>query len=288
MLRVLLSCDPGRWNYDLVVTEGLTPHPSESPNSIMKFILVLTLLSITAGLVQAQKMRPSGLTEAEKIYNKGTDLQAADDLDGAVAAYTRAIELDPDYADAYDNRGFIKMNRGDLVGAIADFGQAIRLRPDKFEGYMNRGTAYLMHEEFSAAITDLDQALAISPKYPTAYHNRGNAYHGLGKTAEAIADFTRAIEIYPAPAFYYSRGAELSIAGKPTEALADYAKAIEINPEYARAYANRGVIFWELDKPADADREFEQAFKLDPNLHAEFDQYIKDMRAAHSPAKRRK
>ena len=110
----------------------------------MKFVLLLLLICGTALVTPAQKMRSSDLSEAEKAYNQGLELQGANDNAGAMAAYTRAVALDPDYADAFNNRGYIKMGQGDLAGAVADFGAAIRSRPDKFEGYLNRGTAYLM------------------------------------------------------------------------------------------------------------------------------------------------
>lgn len=53
---------------------------------------------------------------------------AKGDLDGAIAACTKAIELDPTDADAYCTRGIAKNAKGDLVGADADFAQASKLQ----------------------------------------------------------------------------------------------------------------------------------------------------------------
>jgi len=50
-------------------------------------------------------------------------------LDGALANYTKAIQLRPDYARAYYNRGLVKFNKNDLEGALADFTKAIELNP---------------------------------------------------------------------------------------------------------------------------------------------------------------
>ena len=55
---------------------------------------------------------------------------AKDDLKdyyGAIADYTKAIELDPDYASAYANRGINKENLGDLNGACKDWRKAASL-----------------------------------------------------------------------------------------------------------------------------------------------------------------
>jgi Flp pilus assembly protein TadD len=50
-------------------------------------------------------------------------------LDGAIADYNHAIELDPKSGLAYNNRGVVKKIKGDLNGAIADHNQALELEP---------------------------------------------------------------------------------------------------------------------------------------------------------------
>jgi len=50
-------------------------------------------------------------------------------LDGEIADYTRALELDPKLADAYYNRGIAKQAKGNVNGAIADFKQTLEIDP---------------------------------------------------------------------------------------------------------------------------------------------------------------
>ena len=67
------------------------------------------------------------LSPAEFV-KRGNVKYARHDLDGAIEDYSKAIELDPQLAEAYNSRGYIKKARGDQAGADADFAQAEKLR----------------------------------------------------------------------------------------------------------------------------------------------------------------
>ena len=61
------------------------------------------------------------------------------DYEGAIADYTQAILLNPEYASAYNNRGFAKYNQKDFEGAMVDYTQAILLNPKYAVAHNNRG-----------------------------------------------------------------------------------------------------------------------------------------------------
>tara|TARA_B100000427_G_C15194999_1_gene457700 strand:+ start:38 stop:325 length:288 start_codon:yes stop_codon:yes gene_type:complete len=63
---------------------------------------------------------------AEEYFNRGNAKVGLDNY-GAIADYTKAIELDPNYAVAYSNRGISKENVGDLNGACSDWRKAANL-----------------------------------------------------------------------------------------------------------------------------------------------------------------
>jgi tetratricopeptide (TPR) repeat protein len=117
-----------------------------------------------------------------------------------------AINIDPQDAEAYKNRGLAKYKSGDKKGAIADYDNAIRINPQYAEAYGNRGIAKDDLGDKKGAIADYDSAIRINPQYADAYYNRGNAKSDLDDKQGAIAD---------------------------------YDSAIRINPQYAKAYTNR-------------------------------------------------
>jgi tetratricopeptide (TPR) repeat protein len=82
-------------------------------NYANRFLLLAAIVLTTATTAFCDK--------AEDIVNRGLAKQRKGDLDGAIADYTKAIELKPDLAVAYVNRGNAKQAKSDLDGAIADF-----------------------------------------------------------------------------------------------------------------------------------------------------------------------
>lgn len=77
-----------------------------------------------------------GLTESDKAdhydldSSRYDDQQAGNDWNSAIADYTRAIELKPDYVDAYMVRGMVKGDTGDWDGARLDYTKALEIKPD--------------------------------------------------------------------------------------------------------------------------------------------------------------
>ena len=74
-----------------------------------------------------------------------------------------------------------------MLVAITDDDQDIDLDPEDAEAYFDRGLAYA--EKGDRAIADYDQAIALDPQFALAYNNRGIAYGQRGDLNRAIANF---------------------------------------------------------------------------------------------------
>ena len=109
---------------------------------------------------------------AKEYHERGMDKAAKLDYTGAIADYTKAIELDPNYAIGYYNRGVSKDKSKDYYGAIADFIRAIELNPNYTSAYYNKGLAKHNLEDYSGAITDYNKAIELNTSLAVAYHNR--------------------------------------------------------------------------------------------------------------------
>ena len=87
------------------------------------------------------------------------------DLDGAIAAFDRAIASAPHSASAYLNRGMAYQRQGDLTHAIADFDQAVRNDPAAARGYFNRSVALRQQGNERRARRDEQRAIELDPAY---------------------------------------------------------------------------------------------------------------------------
>jgi tetratricopeptide (TPR) repeat protein len=204
--------------------------------------------------------------KAEGYYDSGLKKQHEGDLDGAIADYTRAIELNTNYTEAYNNRGNVKEAKEDHNGAIADYGRAIELDPKHTISYNNRGAEKLKKGDMDGAITDFNHAIELDPQYANAYHNRAYAKDKTGDVDGATADLERAIKINPKDASAYDLRGDIEANKKQyAAAIKDEQKAIELDPKNGDYYLSLG--WYELfnRKPRESITASLKALKLSPD-----------------------
>lgn len=140
--------------------------------------------------------RTTKSAEAEKFCNRGLDLIVQQKFDQAIAAFTKAIELDPQYADAYNRRGVAYNWNKDNDAAIADFTRAIELTPKRVQLYLNRGSIYFVEQKrYELAVADFTRAIELDPKNDFFYWMRARIYDAAGRKDLAAADWQKAREL---------------------------------------------------------------------------------------------
>jgi tetratricopeptide (TPR) repeat protein len=97
-------------------------------------------------------------TPAEDAYNTARDALQRSDYTAAVDAFSRAIGVDPNMAQAYVGRATAYVYEGNLQGAIADFNRALQIDPNLPEALYNRGVLLAQSGDAQGAIRDLQQA----------------------------------------------------------------------------------------------------------------------------------
>jgi tetratricopeptide (TPR) repeat protein len=202
----------------------------------------------------------------------------------AIKYYDSAIEIKPDFFDAYYARGLYNKARGEYYDAFADFTETIKINPQSAKAYYERGRLLFVHKgsyfshrdsagratsyNWAAAAEDFTRVIELEPSKAAGYFSRGYAYRKLGRdwNEKAIADYTRTIEISSDWSGAYNNRALIYAEIKEYDkALADYDEAIKINPKDPMFYENRGYTLHKLHKYEAAIADFTEAIKLNPN-----------------------
>jgi tetratricopeptide (TPR) repeat protein len=205
--------------------------------------------------------------DAAGYIDRGQARHFNGDANGAIADFSRAIELDPQATSAYFDRGIANMQKRNLDGAISDLSRAIELSPNTGDYYNDRGLAKLRKGDNDGAIADFTRAIELDPKSALAYRNRALAKNIKKDADGALADYSSAIDLDSKNAdAYNNRGNIKKSKGDLDGAIADFSSAIEINPKLAVAYKNRGEAKQAKGDAAGAKEDLKRAGELDPEL----------------------
>ena len=118
-------------------------------------------------------------------------------FDAAIKYYKKALEIKPDYAEAYYNMGIALKDNGDLDAAIDSYKKALEIKPDYVGAYFNTGNILKDTGDLEAAIDSYKKALEIKPDHAEAYNNIGLTLKDKGDLEEAINSYKKALEINP-------------------------------------------------------------------------------------------
>jgi TolA-binding protein len=144
-----------------------------------------------------EEWRRSNKKEARVFNNLGVTSFHSGALEKAKEQFSRALELDPEFAEVYNNLGLVYTESGEESKATEAFEKATALNPDMAAAYSNLG--YLFHKRgrYERAIEMYNEALGRSANSSSAYTNLGNAYFKLGKYEDARKAWEKALEIDP-------------------------------------------------------------------------------------------
>jgi tetratricopeptide (TPR) repeat protein len=165
-------------------------------------------------------------------FTSGDANRSAGKYDEAIDDYNQTIQVEPNYAAAYNNRGRSYYAKGDYDMAIADFNQAIALDPNYADAYNNRGRAYYAKADMDRALADYNQAITLDPEFSLAYHGRAYVYLAKKDYDTALTNATRAVRLFPREPVYSVTMGEILIAKR------EFKKAVMILDDAVRTNPN--------------------------------------------------
>ena len=184
-----------------------------------------------------QSFIDKGFKDERVFSNYGVILKDLGKLKKAELYMRKAIEINPDYAEAYFNLGNILKDVDKLLDAETCYRNAIEINPVLAEAHSNLGTILKNLGKLKEAEVSIRKAIEINPDYAEAYFNLGNILKDVDKLLDAETCYRKAIALNPDFAnAHLNLGSILKDLGKLKEAELSTRKAIQLNPDCAQAY----------------------------------------------------
>lgn len=182
------------------------------------------------------------------------------------ASESRQIKFEELSAQDWFERGYVYSTNGNFHEGLRCFSEAINLKPDFFEAFTNRGVTKAEIGDLDGAVSDYNISLEINQRLPATFNNRGLVFHRKFEYDKAAQDFRDAIRLDPMNAeIHCNLGLALNELGKVKEAIDSYNEAIRIDSKYVVAYVNRGAARYEDGDFDLAGLDFNDAIRLNPN-----------------------
>lgn len=195
-----------------------------------------------------------------------------------IEAFSKAIQLSPDFALAYKYRGIAYENLEMYQEALSDLCRWSELEPFSAEAYHCKANVNAEIDE-AASIRDFDKAIELNSEYIQAYNNRGRTYLSMENKHLSNSDFEKSIQlcnkrlkeinikstVATISQVYFFRAWAKDKLGDKNAAIEDYNKAIELNPNHYSSYFFRGYLYYNEQQWADAVFDFLKATELNPS-----------------------
>jgi tetratricopeptide (TPR) repeat protein len=199
---------PGKFN-----DQGVVEYNNKNYDKALIFFSTALQLSPTYELV---------------FKNKAKTYSQLARYDLALADYNSYFGYGNQVSGDYNSRGVIKFGLKDYLGAVADFTKAIEIDPNNIHFYTNRADAYDQLRNWTNSISDYTRALETNPNTYDLYLKRAEVKEELKDNFGAVADYSKAITLKPAdPDAYAERGRVKILLKQYKSASDDFSKAIQ-------------------------------------------------------------
>ena len=169
--------------------------------------------------------------KVQSHYNLGLAYYHSGQTEQAITAYQKAIQLEPNFADAYGGLGVIYWRTGNLDAAIRHCQKAIKIAPENIEFHQNLTRIYWQKGMYNAASVGYRIILELNPSDENALHHLGLIFLSKQEYDEAVSCFQ---------------------------------KVLKINPDSALTHGALGVAYYKLGEKGLAIQEFQEVLRLDP------------------------
>ncbi len=208
-------------------------------------------------------------TTAEAFSRRGSAEMARRDFTGAIADFTRAVDMEPTQPGHYYNRAMAHLSARQPVQGMADLDQVLKQKPDDIAALVMRGEAYLARKDLTRAQADFETALRVAPTNSSLPVQIGGAYTREGFFEPAIRQYDGWVATHPKddmlPGVLGARCWTRGVWGRQLEAaLSDCDGAIKHGFKVSEVMGSRGLVLLRLGRLDEAIAQYDAAIRLQP------------------------
>lgn len=213
---------------------------------------------------------PSDREQARVWFEEGLRQEQARQYPAAVEAYSQAVALWNDYADAWRQRGHVELLRGDARSALMYLEVATGLAPDQRRAWQWRAEAQWKLGAAREAIADAGRALdgEQNPAQRSALLLlRGDAHRDTWQWPQALEDYTEAARLDPASRTAALRRVQtLQQLDRHPEAIAEATRALTLHGDKVEIYFARALSHGQTGRLEESRQDLEQTLALRPSF----------------------
>jgi predicted CXXCH cytochrome family protein len=187
-------------------------------------------------------------------------------LPHAQQALKRALEINPNQAEAQNLLGLVAVQKNDSAGAEAQFRDALRSQPDLAEAHNNLGNVLAGAHRYPEAEYHFQRAISINPMYAEARHSYALVLALTQSYDQAVVELREAVRLEPNNAQTHDDlGDVLMAQGQGDGAIEQYGQAVRLKPGLADAHCNLGNLMGAQKRFEEAAKELQACTQLDPS-----------------------
>ena len=201
--------------------------------------------------------------------NLGNSYSDIGNIESALLALERAVEINPTLSESRVNLGNIYLKKDRVTDAISEYQAALEINPNDAKTHNNLGNAYTQRNWLNYAVSEYIQSLELDPKFVDAHKNLAIAYSKQERFGQAIAQLRQAIILEPKDAGCYSQlGDVYGQMDKYQEAISQYKKALTIKGDLVEANYGLAVCYNKLGWVDDEIQAYERVLAVKPDMFA--------------------
>jgi tetratricopeptide (TPR) repeat protein/TolB-like protein len=206
----------------------------------------------------------------------------------ADTASARALELDPNLAEAQTSRAMTLVGRTEYDEAEKHFLKAIELNPGYAWAHLWYSNVHAARGDAQAAFAEIQLAYELDPLSPAALGSLGNHYRFAGDVERAIEYFNAELEIEPSHEHTHRMLMEIYLDQRDTLKAMEIAhQLIERVPDNYKSYTCKAWLLWQLGRLDEAEQLYQHAIEVAPDLwapYADYAWFLQDGRGDYAQA----